>query len=65
MATPKEQFAHLDKKIALIEQRLDIMQNNHLTHIQTSVERIQKYFIWGVGVVFVQLIAVIAVLIQG
>lgn len=56
--------ASLDKRISLIEQRLDIIQNNHLAHIQKSIEAIQKYFIWGVGVVFIQLIAVIAVLIQ-
>ena len=65
MATPKEQFMHLDKKMALLEQRLDIIQNNHLKHIQDDLNNIKKYFIWGVGVVFVQLIAMIAVLIQG
>jgi hypothetical protein len=59
-----EAYASLDKRMALLEQRLDIIQNNHLTHIQADIENIKKYFFWGVGVVFVQLIAVIGVLIS-
>jgi len=57
-----ESYNKLDKRISLIEQRLDIMQNNHLAHIQDDINNIKKYFLWGVGVVFVQLIAVIAFL---
>ena len=64
MATPKEQFMHLDKKMALLEQRLDIIQNNHLHHIQQDLNNIKTYFLWGVGVVFVQLVAVIGFLIS-
>jgi len=52
----------LDKKVALIEQRLDVIQNNHLHHIEIDIANIKRYFLWGVGVVFVQLIAVIAFL---
>jgi len=59
-----EAYAKLDKRLALLEQRLDIIQNNHLTHIQADIDSIKKYFLWGVGVVFVQLIAVIAVMMQ-
>ena len=59
-----EAYASLDKRMALLEQRLDIIQNNHLAHIQADIENIKKYFFWGVGVVFVQLIAVIGVLIS-
>lgn len=55
-------FNALDKKVALIEQRLDIIQNNHLHHIELDIANIKRYFLWGVGVVFVQLIAVIAFL---
>lgn len=57
-----DSYNKLDKRISLIEQRLDIMQNNHLAHIQDDINNIKKYFLWGVGVVFVQLIAVIAFL---
>jgi len=57
-----ENYAKLDKRMALLEQRLDIIQNNHLHHIQEDIDDIKKYFLWGVGVVFVQLLAVIAVL---
>lgn len=60
----KEAYAKLDKRMALLEQRLDIIQNNHLHHIQSDIDAIKTYFLWGVGVVFVQLIAVISVLIQ-
>ena len=60
----KEAYAKLDKRMALLEQRLDIIQNNHLHHLAEDVTKIKSYFGWGVGVVFVQLIAVIAVLIQ-
>ena len=59
-----EKYAILDKKIALIEQKLDIIQNNHLEHLQSDVNDIKRYFLWGIGVVFMQLIAVIAVLVQ-
>ena len=57
-----ESYAKLDKRLSLLEQRLDIIQNNHLKHIQEDIDSIKRYFLWGVGVVFIQLIAVIAVL---
>lgn len=64
MKNLSESYASLDKRMALLEQRLDIIQNNHLAHIQADIDSIKKYFLWGVGVVFVQLIAVIAVMMQ-
>ena len=48
-----EKYANLDKRMALIEQSIDIIQNNHLRHIK-------KWFGWAIGAVFVQLLAVIA-----
>jgi Mg2+ and Co2+ transporter CorA len=62
MSDINESYAKLDKRLSLLEQRLDIIQNNHLAHIQADINNIKRYFLWGVGVVFVQLIAVIAVL---
>ena len=61
--TELQAYANLDKRMALLEQRLDIIQNNHLAHIQADIENIKKYFLWGVGAVFVQLIAIVAILI--
>lgn len=62
MIDVNESYAKLDKRLSLLEQRLDIIQNNHLKHIQEDIDSIKRYFLWGVGVVFIQLIAVIAVL---
>ena len=57
-------YAGLDKRLALLEQRLDIIQKNHLYHIQEDLNSIKKGVKWFIGVVFVQLIAVIGVLIS-
>jgi len=56
-------YSNLDKRMSLLEQKLDIIQNNHLAHMQSDINNIKQYFLWGVGVVFVQLIAVIAFLL--
>ena len=52
----------LDKRLALLEQRLDTIQNNHLAHMQQDIDSIKRYFGWAIGVVFIQLLAVIAFL---
>jgi hypothetical protein len=52
----------LDKRLALVEQKLDIILTNHLAHMQDSIESIQRSFKWGVGIVFAQLIGVIVAL---
>lgn len=54
--------ADLDKRLALVEQKLELITNNHLAHMQQDIDDIKKYFGWAVGVVFVQLLAVIAFL---
>jgi hypothetical protein len=64
MSDLEQSYQKLDKKMALLEQRLDIIQNNHLKHIQDDLNNIKTYFLWGVGVVFVQLVAVIGFLIS-
>ena len=64
MSDLEQSYQKLDKKMALLEQRLDIIQNNHLHHIQQDLNNIKTYFLWGVGVVFVQLVAVIGFLIS-
>ena len=55
-------IAELDKRLALVEQKLEIIVSNHLTHMEQDVNEIKKMFKWGVGVVFVQLIGVIVAL---
>jgi len=52
----------IDKRLALVEQKLDIILTNHLAHMQDSIEGIQRSFKWGVGIIFVQLIGVIVAL---
>ena len=64
MATMNEKYVELDKKVALIEQRLDVIQNNHLRHIQDDIGSIKKWFAWGVGAIFVQLLAIIASMVM-
>ena len=34
----------LDKDVALIKQKLDILENNHLSHIKKDIDRIIIYF---------------------
>ena len=60
----EEKFANLDKRIALIEQSIDIIQNNHLKHIQDDICTIKKWFGWAIAAVFVQMLAVIASLMM-
>ena len=52
----------LDKRLALVEQKLDIILTNHLAHMQDSIEGIQRSFKWGVGIIFAQLVGVIVAL---
>jgi|TARA_S200002703_G_scaffold143430_1_gene136474 hypothetical protein len=59
----QNKIVELDKKVALIEQRLETIQNNHLTHIEDDISNIKKYFLWAVGAVFAQLLAIIGSLI--
>ena len=59
----ENKIAELDKKVALIEQRLETIQTNHLSHIETDISNIKRYFLWAVGAVFAQLLAIIASLI--
>ena len=40
----------LDKEIALIKQKLDILENNHLAHIKKDIDRI-LYILGAVGLI--------------
>lgn len=55
-----KQFEDLDKRLALLEQKLDLVLDNHLTHMERDMAMIKKV-LGAVGiVVFTQMIAVIA-----
>ena len=45
-----EAIQSLDKKVALIEADIKSIKNNHLTHIQSSIDKIEKHIasIWKV-----------------
>jgi Mg2+ and Co2+ transporter CorA len=58
----EDKMVEVDKRLALVEQKLEIITNNHLAHLQNDVNDIKKYFGWAVGVVFIQLLTVIAFL---
>jgi formiminotetrahydrofolate cyclodeaminase len=38
----REKLANLDKEVAVISQRLDTIQNNHLYHIEKDMAGIKK-----------------------
>ena len=52
----------VETRIALVEQKVDLIINNHLHHMQQDIDDIKRYFGWAVGVVFVQLVGVIVAL---
>lgn len=56
------EITELDKRLALVEQKLEIIVNNHLAHMQEDMNGIHRMFKWSVGVVFVQLVGVIVAL---
>jgi len=60
----EEKFANLDKRIALIEQSIDIIQNTHLKQMSDDICTIKKWFGWAIAGVFVQMLAVIASLMM-
>lgn len=52
-------FDNLDKRMALLEQKLEIIETNHLKHIQDDVTMLKKIMGMVALTVFAQLIAVI------
>lgn len=40
MATQNEKNIELESKIKLVDQKIDLMMNNHLAHIQKDIDRI-------------------------
>lgn len=52
-------FDNLDKRMALLEQKLEIIETNHLKHIQDDITMLKKIMGMVALTVFAQLIAVI------
>lgn len=48
MTSQAEKINRLDKEVALIKKDIQLIMNNHLTHIQTDLSRINKV-LWSVG----------------
>jgi hypothetical protein len=40
MASQKEKNVELEGKIKLVDQKIDLIMNNHLAHIQKDIDRI-------------------------
>jgi len=56
MTTQKDKLADLDKKVAVISERISTIQNNHLKHIEADILSIRKVM-WSVGfLVFTNLV---------
>ena len=47
MKTTKEKFAEIDGKIKLVDQKLNLVINNHLKQMKQDIDRI----LYGLGVV--------------
>jgi len=48
MTIDQEKLANLDKEVAVISERLNTIQNNHLAHIEKDMNTIKKV-LWSVG----------------
>ena len=59
MATQDEKIHHLHLEVELIKKDISIIKNNHLTHIQNDIKRI-NFILWSVGfAVFTNLIILV------
>ena len=59
MTLDAEKLANLDKEVAVISERLNTIQNNHLAHIERDMSMIKRV-LWSVGfLVFSNLLGII------
>jgi formiminotetrahydrofolate cyclodeaminase len=59
MTLDTEKLAKLDKEVAVISERLNTIQNNHLYHIEKDMNMIKRV-LWTVGfLVFSNLLGII------
>jgi len=55
-----KQYEDLDKRLSLLEQKLDLVLDNHLRHMEKDLSTMKKILGAVALVVFTQLIAVVA-----
>lgn len=53
------EYDNLDKRMSLLEQKLDLVLNNHLHHIEKDMNMVKKFLGVTVLTVFAQLFAII------
>ena len=59
MSTDAEKLANLDKEVAVISERLNTIQHNHLKHIESDMNMIKRV-LWTVGfLVFSNLLSIV------
>lgn len=59
MTTQAEKINNLDKQVAVISERIRIIETNHLKHIESDIASIKRV-LWSVGfLLFTQLVIVI------
>tara|TARA_B100001287_G_C22665126_1_gene522447 strand:+ start:63 stop:290 length:228 start_codon:yes stop_codon:yes gene_type:complete len=56
-------YSKIDKRMALMEQNMMVIKDNHLRHLEDDVKGINKKFNWAVSIVFAQLVGIISFLI--
>lgn len=54
-----KEYEDLDKRLALLEQKLDLVLNNHLQHMERDLSMMKKILGAVALVVFTQLIAIV------
>lgn len=59
-----KQYEDLDKRLALLEQKIDLVLNNHLNHMEKDVAWIKK-IVFGAAVVVVAEAGVIIAAFNG
>lgn len=55
-----KQYDDLDKRLALLEQKLDLVLNNHLHHMEKDMNIIKKFMFGVVMIVLVEAGVIIA-----
>lgn len=59
-----DKYYELDKRMALLEQKLDVLANNHLAHIQDDITWLKRAM-WGAAVgLIINLTAVVINLVS-
>jgi hypothetical protein len=59
VTTQAEKINNLDKQVAVISERIRIIETNHLKHIEADIASIKRV-LWSVGfLLFTQLVIVI------